>query len=224
MRIAAFLVHGLRAQGYTVEHVVTGADALLAARDPGLALMILDLELPDIDGADVLQRLRAEGSRLPIIALAARGDASDPVEGRGQHRQGGHTGARHRGAHDHLTKPFVFDELLARIRALMWVAMDADPDGVVRVGDVELDVRDRRVRVGDDEHDLTAREFALLSAFMRHPGRVLSRELILSQVWEIDRDPRSNVVDVYVRHLRRKLGDTRIETVRGVGYRFVGDA
>lgn len=212
MRIAAFLVHGLRAQGYTVEHVITGADALLAARDPGFALMILDLELPDIDGADVLQRLRAEGSRLPIIALAARGDASDPVEGRG------------RGAHDHLTKPFVFDELLARIRALMWVAMDADPDGVVRVGDVELDVRDRRVRVGDDEHDLTAREFALLSAFMRHPGRVLSRELILSQVWEIDRDPRSNVVDVYVRHLRRKLGDTRIETVRGVGYRFVGDA
>lgn len=159
MRIAALLVHGLRAQGYTMEHVITGADALLAARDPGFALMILDLELPDIDGAEVLRRLRAEGPALPVIVLAARGDAADLVEW------------RDRGADDHLTKPFVFDELLARIRALMWVATDAGPDGVVRVGDVELDVRRRRARVGDDEHDLTAREFALLSAFRRPPAR-----------------------------------------------------
>ncbi len=208
-RIASFLVRGLRAEGYAVEHVATGEEGLARARDAGLDLMVLDLGLPDIDGTEVLRRLRDEGSRLPIVVLTARGDVSDRVEGLDL------------GADDYLTKPFAFDELLARIRVRMRVRGDNEPSTIVRVGDVELDTQRRRVRVAEEEHDLTAREFALLSAFMRRPDQVLSRERILSQVWELDWDPGSNVVDVYVRYLRRKLGDERIETVRGVGYRFV---
>jgi DNA-binding response OmpR family regulator len=210
-RIASFLVRGLRAQGYAVDHVATGEEALRGARDPELDLMILDLGLPDIDGTEVLRRLRDAGSRLPILVLTARGDVSDRVEGLDL------------GADDYLTKPFAFDELLARIRARVR-DQDGGPATALRVGEVELDIPSRRVSVGDARHDLTAREFALLQVFLRRPGQVLTREQILSQVWELDWDPGSNVVDVYVGYLRKKVGDARIETVRGVGYRFVGDA
>jgi DNA-binding response OmpR family regulator len=209
-RIASFLIRGLRAQGYAVDHVATGEEALQGARDPELDLMILDLGLPDIDGTEVLRRLRDGGSRLPIVVLTARGDVTDRVEGLDL------------GADDYLTKPFAFDELLARIRARIR-DQDGGPVTVLSVGDVELDIPTRRVRVGDVRHDLTAREFSLLQVFLRRPGQVLSREQILSQVWELDWDPGSNVVDVYVGYLRKKVGDDRIETVRGVGYRFVGD-
>jgi DNA-binding response OmpR family regulator len=210
-RIAAFLVRGLRAQGYAVDHVATGGEALRRAGgpDPDIDLMILDLGLPDIDGTEVLRRLRAAGSRLPILVLTARGEVGDRVEGLDL------------GADDYLVKPFAFDELLARIRAR--VRRDAGPSTVLRVGDVELDIPSRRVSVGEERFDLTAREFALLRVFLRRPGQVLTREQILSQVWELDWDPGSNVVDVYVGYLRKKLGDGRIETVRGVGYRFAGD-
>ena len=115
-----------------------------------------------------------------------------------------------------------FDELLARIRARIR-DQDGGPATALQVGDVELDIPSRRVRVGEARYDLTAREFSLLQVFLRRPGQVLSREQILSQVWELDWDPGSNVVDVYVGYLRKKVGDARIETVRGVGYRFVGD-
>ena len=209
-RIASFLVRGLRAQGYAVEHVATGGEALRRAADPDLGLMILDLGLPDIDGTEVLRRLRAAGSRLPILVLTARGEVGDRVEGLDL------------GADDYLVKPFAFDELLARIRARVR-RDDAGPSNVLRVGEVELDIPSRRVRVGEERFDLTAREFALLRVFLRRPGQVLTREQILSQVWELDWDPGSNVVDVYVGYLRRKLGEGRIETVRGVGYRFAGD-
>lgn len=209
-RIASFVVRGLRAEGYAVEHAQTGEEALRRGRSEDLDLMILDLGLPDMDGLDVLRRLRTEGSRLQVLVLTARGGVSDRVEGLDL------------GADDYLTKPFAFDELLARVRARV---RDRAPDeagaAVLQAGDVTLDVARRRVRVGQEEHDLTAREFALLQAFMRRPDQVLSRERILSQVWELDWDPGSNVVDVYVRYLRRKLGDQRIETVRGVGYRFI---
>ena len=211
-RIASFVVRGLRAEGYVVDHVGTGADALRRGRAAGLDLMILDLGLPDIDGTDVLRILRGDGVRLPILVLTARGDVAARVEGLDL------------GADDYLTKPFAFDELLARIRARLRERPDGDPaGGTLRAGDVELDLNRRRVRLGDAEHDLTAREFALLHAFMRRPDQVLSRERILSQAWELDWDPGSNVVDVYVRYLRRKLGDGRIETVRGVGYRFIAE-
>jgi DNA-binding response OmpR family regulator len=209
-RIASFLIRGLRAQGYAVDHVATGEEALRAARDPELDLMILDLGLPDIDGTEVLRRLRDAGSRLPIVVLTARGDVTDRVEGLDL------------GADDYLTKPFAFDELLARIRARIR-DQDGGPVTALSVGDVELDIPTRRVTVGEVRHDLTAREFSLLQVFLRRPGQVLSREQILSQVWELDWDPGSNVVDVYVGYLRKKVGDDRIETVRGVGYRFVGD-
>jgi DNA-binding response OmpR family regulator len=210
-RIASFLLRGLRAEGYAVEHVATGADALHRGRDDAFDLIILDLGLPDIDGTDVLRALRADGLGLPILVLTARGEVSARVEGLDL------------GADDYLTKPFAFDELLARIRARVRERPADESAGVIRAGEVELDVGRRRVRVGESEHDLTAREFALLQAFMRRPDQVLSRERILSQVWELDWDPGSNVVDVYVRYLRRKLGDERIETVRGVGYRFVAE-
>ncbi len=207
-RIASFLIRGLRAQGYAVDHVSTGADALARARDPELDLMILDLGLPDIDGTQVLRSLRGAGSSLAIIVLTARGEVSDRVEGLDL------------GADDYLTKPFAFDELLARIRA-----RSRDQDGgattTMTAGDVELDIPTRRVRVGEERFDLTAREFALLQVLLRRPGQVLTREQLLSQVWELDWDPGSNVVDVYVGYLRKKVGDGRIETVRGVGYRFV---
>ncbi len=209
-RIASFLIRGLRAQGYAVDHVATGEEALKSARDPELDLMILDLGLPDIDGTEVLRRLRDAGSRLPIVVLTARGDVTDRVEGLDL------------GADDYLTKPFAFDELLARIRARIR-DQDGGPVTALSVGDVELDIPTRRVTVGEVRHDLTAREFSLLQVFLRRPGQVLSREQILSQVWELDWDPGSNVVDVYVGYLRKKVGDDRIETVRGVGYRFVGD-
>ena len=207
-RIASFLIRGLRAQGYAVDHVSSGADALARSRDPELDLMILDLGLPDIDGTQVLRSLRGAGSSLAIIVLTARGEVSDRVEGLDL------------GADDYLTKPFAFDELLARIRA-----RSRDQDGgattTMTAGDVELDIPTRRVRVGEERFDLTAREFALLQVLLRRPGQVLTREQLLSQVWELDWDPGSNVVDVYVGYLRKKVGDGRIETVRGVGYRFV---
>ena len=210
-RIASFLVRGLRAQGYAVEHVATGEEALVGARDPELDLMILDLGLPDIDGTEVLRRLRERGTRLPVLVLTARGEVGDRVE------------SLDLGADDYLVKPFAFDELLARIRARLR-EQDAGPATVVSVGSVALDIPTRRVTADGRQFDLTAREFALLQVFLRRPGQVLTREQILSQVWELDWDPGSNVVNVYVGYLRKKVGEGRIETVRGVGYRFVGDA
>jgi DNA-binding response OmpR family regulator len=207
-RIASFLVRGLRAQGYAVDHVATGGEALSGARDPELDLMILDLGLPDMDGTEVLRRVRESGSRLPILVLTARGEVGDRVE------------SLDLGADDYLVKPFAFDELLARVRARLR-EQDGGPATVLRAGSVSLDIPTRRVEVGDRCYDLTAREFSLLQVFLRRPGQVLTREQILSSVWELDWDPGSNVVDVYVGYLRRKIGDERIETVRGVGYRFV---
>lgn len=207
-RIASFLVRGLRAQGYAVDHVSTGQEALAAARATEVELMILDLGLPDIDGTEVLRRLRGEGFRVPIIVLTARGEVDDRVEGLDL------------GADDYLTKPFAFDELLARIRARRR-EIEGGPATTLSVGDITLDIPTRRVQVGERRIDLTAREYALLQVFLRRPGQVLTREQLLSQVWELDWDPGSNVVDVYVGYLRRKLGSGRIETVRGMGYRLI---
>jgi DNA-binding response OmpR family regulator len=209
-RIASFLGKGLKAQGYAVERAATGAEAIARARDPNLDLIILDLGLPDIDGSDVLLRVRQMGSSIPVIILTARGELDDRVHGLDL------------GADDYIAKPFAFDELLARIRARLR-RRGEEQGAVLRVGGVELDLRTRRATTGRGAVDLTAREFTLLETFMRHPHQVLSREQLLSRVWGFAFDPGSNLVDVYVRYLRRKLGEGVIETVRGVGYRLVAN-
>jgi DNA-binding response OmpR family regulator len=204
-RIVSFLEKGLKASGYTTMAVATGPDALALARDDSFDLLILDLGLPGMGGHDVLRGIRARGERLPVVILTARDGVEDTVAG----LEGG--------ADDYVTKPFRFEELLARIRLRLREDSSVEAT-VLRAGEVSLDLRSRRASVGDRVVELTAREFALLEAFLRHADQVLSREQLLSNVWGYDFDPGSNVVDVYVRYLRKKLGDGVIETVRGMGY------
>jgi DNA-binding response OmpR family regulator len=206
-RIVSFIEKGLRAGGYTTVAVDTGPDALALARDDSFDLMVLDLGLPGMDGQEVLRRMRARGDRLPVVILTARDAVADTVAG----LEGG--------ADDYMTKPFSFEELMARIR-LRLRDTTAPETTVLTAGSVSLDLRSRRASVGDRVVELTSREFSLLETFLRHPEHVLSREQLLSHVWGYDFDPGSNVVDVYVRYLRRKLGDGVIETVRGMGYRL----
>jgi len=208
-RIVSFLEKGLRANGYTTVAVGDGDSAVALARDDTFDLVILDLGLPGRDGRDVLREVRARGDRMPVIVLTARDGVDDTV------------GSLEQGADDYVTKPFRFEELLARIR--LRLRDDAIVEStVLTAGAIQLDLRSRRASCGDRTIELTAREFALLETFMRHPGQVLSRTQLLSHVWGYDFDPGSNVVDVYVRYLRQKLGDGSIETVRGMGYRLDG--
>jgi DNA-binding response OmpR family regulator len=208
-RLVSFLKKGLRANGFTISIAADGVSASSMARDDRFDLLILDLGLPGKHGSLVLRDLRAAGHRLPVIVLTARDDLSDKVA------------AFEGGADDYLTKPFRFEELLARIRARLREDGTAEQT-VITTGDVEVDLRMRRVTVGGEPVELTAREFAMLEVLMRHSGQVLTRQQVLSHVWGYDYDPGSNVVDVYVGYLRRKLGGGRIETVRGVGYRLAG--
>jgi DNA-binding response OmpR family regulator len=206
-RIASFVEKGLRANGFTTLVVGDGHVAAAAARDADFDLLVLDLGLPGLDGLSVLSEIRSRGEQLPVVILTARDGVHDTVAG------------FDRGADDYLTKPFRFEELLARIRARLRSGSTSEPT-VLDAGDVSLDLRTRRARVGEQVVELTAREFALAETFLRHPDQVLSREQLLSHVWGFDFDPGSNVVDVYVRYLRKKLGDDVIETVRGMGYRL----
>jgi DNA-binding response OmpR family regulator len=213
-QIVSFLLKGLRAAGHEVLHAGTGEEALAMARQADIDLIVLDLGLPDLDGTEVLRRLRDSGDRVPVIVLTARGDPVDRVEG------------LDRGADDYLPKPFEFAELRARIDARLRrrdVEQGMEQGMVLRAGGLALDLRTRRIRVEDREVELTAREFELMEMLMRHTGQVLSRERLLSRVWGLEFDPGSNVVDVYIGHLRRKLGEGSIETVRGAGYRLGGD-
>jgi DNA-binding response OmpR family regulator len=210
-RIASFVQKGLVAHGYTVERVATGGEATGRALSREFDLAILDLGLPDMDGLDVLRTWRDRGIALPVLILSARGELGDRVEG------------LEVGADDYLTKPFAFDELLARVRARLRPQPAADAT-TVRFRDVELDLRTRRVTVGTRSVELAPREFSLLETFLRNPGQVLSREQLLSRVWGYDFDPQSNLVDVYVGYIRRKVGDGYIETVRGAGYRLIPEA
>jgi two-component system copper resistance phosphate regulon response regulator CusR len=204
-RIASFLDKGLRANGFATEIAADGGEALRLTRIGDYDLVILDLGLPDVDGLQVLRRLRGRGVAAPVIILTARdGDTVAGLDG---------------GADDYVTKPFKFEELLARLRVRLRGDRVSEP-AVLTVGDAKLDLRTRQVRLGEKPVDLSAREFALAEVFFRHPGQVLSREQLLSQVWGYDFDPGSNVVDVYVGYLRRKLGKGRISAVRGMGYRL----
>ena len=206
-RIASFLEKGLRANGYTTVTVDDGRTAAALARDDDFDLLVLDLGLPQMDGMEVLRHLRQRGNKMPVIILTARTEVGSTVDG------------FESGADDYVTKPFRFEELLARVRARLRVEQ-GEQTTMRSAGAVSLDLRTRRATVGDRDVELTAREFALLETMLRHADQVLSREQLLSMVWGYDFDPGSNVVDVYVRYLRRKLGDDVIETVRGMGYRL----
>jgi two-component system, OmpR family, copper resistance phosphate regulon response regulator CusR len=209
-RIASFLEKGLRANGFTTEVAADGESALRRARVGQFDLLILDIGLPVIDGFAVLRALRESGSSLPVVILTARDHVRDTVAG----LEGG--------ADDYITKPFRFEELLARVRVRL--RGERAPEAtVLRAGDVTLDLRTRQAVVAGSAVDLSAREFAMAEVFFRHPGQVLSREQLLSHVWGYDFDPGSNVVDVYVGYLRKKVGKDRIESVRGMGYRLVKD-
>ncbi|MFH8250486.1 response regulator transcription factor [Microbacterium sp. B2969] len=206
-RIAAFVSRGLEAAGYTTAISDDGAEALERALRPDIDLVLLDVGLPTMDGFEVLRELRARGSLVPVIMLTARSSTRDTVEGLDA------------GANDYMSKPFTFDELLARVRSRLRESSGPTSTSLVH-GDVVLDILARRATVGGREVELSAREFALAEQFLRNPGHVLSREQLLSRVWGLDFDPGSNVVDVYVRYLRGKLGPQHIVTVRGAGYRW----
>ncbi len=175
-------------------------------------LLILDLGLPGKDGLQVLAELRGQGEMLSIIILTARDDTKDKVAG------------LEAGANDYVTKPFRFEELLARVRVQLrnepTRSTKTQSDDVIQVGNIMLDLRTRKVIVDDRFIDLPTREFILAETFFRHPGQVMSREQLLDRVWGYDYAPGSNIVDVYVGYLRKKLGNDLIETVRGMGYRL----
>jgi len=205
--MATFLERGLSSRGYATTVVEDGRSALAIGRDEDFDLAILDLGLPDIDGFSVLDELRRRGERMPVIILTARDDLSDKVTGLDG------------GASDYLTKPFRLEELLARVRVQLREGRTQDPT-MLEAGGVTLDLRTRKALVDGELIDLTAREFSLLEMFMRHPGQVLAREQLLAHVWGYDYDPGSNVIEVYIRYLRQKLGEGVIETLRGMGYRL----
>ncbi|MEE6294394.1 response regulator transcription factor [Georgenia wangjunii] len=208
--ISSFITKGLRAAGYASTAVTTGEEAIALALGGEFELLVLDIGLADTDGFSVLRRLRGVGCAIPVIILTARTSVDDTVAG----LEGG--------ADDYMAKPFRFEELLARIRLRLRPASGAADGGtVLAYGDLTLDLRTRRASAAGVEVELSAREFALAETFLRHPGQVLSREQLLSRVWGYDFDPGSNVVDVYVRYLRKKLGAERFVTVRGMGYRLV---
>ncbi len=206
-QIAAFLEKGFRAAGFEPLISRDGRTALEAVRAGEFDLVILDLGLPDFDGLAVLRSLREMDRTTPVIILTARDGAAETVEGLDA------------GADDYITKPFRLEVLLARVRARL--RADATVDSyVIKVGNATLDLRTRRAYLDDDLVELTPREFAVAENFFRHPDEVLSREQILNAVWGYFHDPGSNLIDVYVGSLRKKLGDELIETVRGQGYRL----
>ncbi|WZH53136.1 MAG: response regulator transcription factor [Nocardioides alkalitolerans] len=213
-RIASFVAKGLRADGHSVTVVGDGVDGLDHALSGTFDLMVLDIGLPRMDGFEVLDQLRSQGSRMPVIVLTARDSATDTVS------------ALDGGADDYMPKPFRFSELQARVRVRLRNAGTGGGDdqrgSVLSAGGVTLDLRTRRASVGGRTLELSAREFTLAEMFLRNPGQVLSREQLLDTVWGLDFDPSSNVVDVYVGYLRKKFGAGAIGTVRGMGYRFNG--
>jgi len=209
-RIASFVRSGLEAEGFVVEHADDGAVGLDLALETDPDLVILDLILPGLGGEEVLRRLRGAGRTMPVIVLTAKDAIPDRVTN------------LNAGADDYLVKPFSFSELVARIRARLRVADQPNAAILERAG-VTLDLTRREVRVDGRAAELTAREIALLETLMRHAGQVLSQSQLLDQVWGFDHDPGSNIVEVYVGYLRRKLRPDLIETVRGAGYRFPDD-
>ncbi len=211
--IASFLAKGLKAEGYATAVARDGDEALAVAAVTGqdLELVLLDLALPGTDGLSVLRTWRAQRLGVPVIVLTARGETADKVRGLDT------------GADDYVTKPFAFDELLARVRAALRSVEQRSSTELV-VGDLRLDLLTKVAWRADRRVELAPKEWALLELFMRHPDQLLSRAQILARVWDYDFDPGTNVVEVYVSYLRRKLNQEGlaplIRTVRGAGYRL----
>ncbi len=207
--IAEFIARGLESEGYTCDVADNGPVAFGMARSGNYQLMILDLGLPNMDGADVLEQLRSLGTTLPIIVLTARTGLTDRIR------------SLEGGANDYMPKPFQFAELLARVRLRLHDSTDAGANtSRLEHKGMVLDLKAHRVLIDAKWRDLSRRELGLLETLMRHPGQILSRAQLLSQVWGMDFDPGSNVVDVYIRTLRKKIGAERVETIRGSGYRL----
>ena len=206
-RIREIVERGLGARGFVVTSASDGPGGLELARTLDVDLVLLDMKLPGLHGTQVLAAIRSLKPRLPVIVLTALDDVRSKV------------GGLEAGADDYVTKPFSIDELVARVRArLRW---RGDNGGILRAGSLVLDLAAHRATLGGREVTLSAREIGLLAVFLRHPGQALTRGQLLRLVWHIDFDPGSNVVDVYVAALRRKIGPEFIQTVRGLGYRFV---
>ncbi|MGE2836670.1 response regulator transcription factor [Mycobacterium sp. SMC-4] len=206
-RISSFVKRGLQAHGFAATVVSDGPAAYTLIRRGKIDLLILDIGLPKMDGLTVLRRLRQEGNSIPVIMLSSRSSPAD------------FHASMASGADDCLRKPFRFEELLSRVRRYLRQNRPREVTEL-KYGNLRLDLRTRRAHVGDYVVDLSARECALAETFLRHPGQVLTREQLLRQVWGQDQEPGSNVVDVYVRYLRRKLGANRFVTLRGLGYRL----
>jgi DNA-binding response OmpR family regulator len=213
-RVRRFLVRGLETEGYSVAVACDGPQGFARARAEPFEVVILDVMLPGYSGNDLCQRLRTAGVDAPVLMLTALDAVEDKVEG------------LRNGADDYLTKPFDFDELLARIEALIrrFKGSVLEPARVLEAGDVSLDRESMTVRRQDRPVELTLKEFQLLELLMTSPGKVMSRTRILNKVWNYDSDPLTNVVDVYIRRLRTKLGwdadHGMIRTLRGYGYKF----
>ncbi|MDX6468141.1 MAG: hypothetical protein QOI27_3181 [Gaiellaceae bacterium] len=207
-RILAFVRRGLEAQGFTVDAAADGATGLRRARERRYDLVVLDLLLPGLDGLALLRELTRSSPEIPVLILSARSDEKTKLRG------------FELGARDYVAKPFSLAELIARVRVHLRVVGATIPgEGVMHAGSVELDFARRRARIRDGAADLTDREFRLLHHLAQHAGEVISREQLLASVWGYHFDPHSNVVDVCIRRLRKKLGASSIETVRNVGYR-----
>lgn len=210
-KLARFLCRAFNEEGYQVDLCRTGAEAIRQASEISYDMLVLDWMLPEGDGLSVCRELRRQGSRLPIIMLTARGEVGEKVL------------ALDAGADDYLTKPFHLNEMLARVRSLLR-RTSGPSEGVLRSGPISMELHKRVVYVDNVRVDLTSREFSLLALLVRRSGKVVTRSEILAQVWEMQHDPGSNVIDVHIRNLREKLGASAryIETIRGQGYLFSG--
>ena len=207
-KIASFVVNGLKQSGYAVDHSADGESALVLAENTPYDAAIVDLMLPKLDGLSLIQRLRAQGQRLPVLILSAKASVDDRVKG------------LQAGSDDYLTKPFAFSELLARVQALIRRSTQAAEPTKLTVGDLTLDLLTREVTRGTERIELQPREFALLEYLMRNAGRTVTKTMVLEHVWDYSFDPQTNVVDVLVHRLRAKVDPdkTRLHTIRGVGY------
>jgi two-component system, OmpR family, response regulator len=212
VKLASLIRRGIREEGLLADVAIKGEDALWMAGSSEYDVIVLDVMLPGIDGLETCKRLRADGVRTPILMLTARGEIGDRIEGLNV------------GADDYLTKPFAFGELIARLHALARRG-EIERLPVLEVDDLRLDPITHRVWRGEQQVELSAKEFLLLATLMRHPGRALSRQQLLDHAWDSEYEAHSNVVDVYIGYLRDKVdrpyGRHSIETVRGVGYRLV---